>query len=723
MSMIRAQEYFAPLRSRHISLQQWERGLLFESWGSRGGRADRQNSGDLNKYLVTQSDSGEQEIRPVKKVIARSVSFSASVGSEPVVKAKNFARGLSFPRSLASRGEIIPEDSDYCHSSVTTRRSNADLSPMFAAAQQSSTAYLFPRSAVSESGQVEADQISDSSSGQDSEDSSETFSSESCPGADVSLDSLSSSRPLPRKFFSGALSFSRDKKFFSGVLSFSKDKKFFSASLSLPKPCLEPCGRTKLDRSQSWGVNENYVGTSRSSDHHNASNTAASRRSSTETRLKNRFLAKVLSFSRSLDPRGEISSDYGSTLKSHRRTEIRRGLSFSRSLDVNGELLSSDDIDGDEINCGSPNSSSRVPEISWSRRFISRSGLFFSRTLSPKIPREGSSESINISSPVHRHHARSASCSESTKLPEQTTEVRSKKLFGRFSLTLSRFLDPKGEPRGDPKGTDHFSSSSVNSGGGSNGPGGPKVDKLSESHFKRFFTRGFLFSNFKSASDHAAAEHRSSGAGSVSDAGTGFSEGNNYSTKSYSKRFFSKEWSWSRSKSRSPSPAKNSSQTIHSSSRNLSATDETDETTADESNESSSQTDSNTVPSSRHSQALKNWWSKRTSAVSSKSAVANDQNSRLVLLEKVPASDDKDSSDSCLTVYVGERGGSLTKYVLEKQILRHHLFQVLLKCSQDELGTDHDYNSGVPIICDPALFLQVARVVGGNFTEQTTLCR
>ncbi|OAE34216.1 hypothetical protein AXG93_1593s1750 [Marchantia polymorpha subsp. ruderalis] len=76
--------------------------------------------------------------------------------------------------------------------------------------------------------------------------------------------------------------------------------------------------------------------------------------------------------------------------------------------------------------------------------------------------------------------------------------------------------------------------------------------------------------------------------------------------------------------------------------------------------------------------------------------------------------DEKLESSEYLTVFVGERSCKRVKYVISKHFLRHHLFQVLLKCSEDEVGVENEFRGGVPIVCDPALFVQLVTVVGAT---------
>ncbi|KAL2631449.1 hypothetical protein R1flu_016135 [Riccia fluitans] len=80
--------------------------------------------------------------------------------------------------------------------------------------------------------------------------------------------------------------------------------------------------------------------------------------------------------------------------------------------------------------------------------------------------------------------------------------------------------------------------------------------------------------------------------------------------------------------------------------------------------------------------------------------------------------DEKLESSEYLTVFVGERSCKRVKYVISKHFLRHHLFQVLLKCSEDEVGLDSDERGGVPIVCDPALFVQLVTVVGATLFDE-----
>ncbi|BBN00298.1 SAUR family protein [Marchantia polymorpha subsp. ruderalis] len=83
---------------------------------------------------------------------------------------------------------------------------------------------------------------------------------------------------------------------------------------------------------------------------------------------------------------------------------------------------------------------------------------------------------------------------------------------------------------------------------------------------------------------------------------------------------------------------------------------------------------------------------------------------KAVLVDKVPFG----KSSKYLTVYVGPRIEQSVKYVISRKLLAHPLFQVLLKCSEDEFGEDFSVEKGVAIICDPALFLQVVRAVDDN---------
>ncbi|KAL2654261.1 hypothetical protein R1flu_022389 [Riccia fluitans] len=75
------------------------------------------------------------------------------------------------------------------------------------------------------------------------------------------------------------------------------------------------------------------------------------------------------------------------------------------------------------------------------------------------------------------------------------------------------------------------------------------------------------------------------------------------------------------------------------------------------------------------------------------------------LLERTPMG----RPSGYLTVYVGTR--TSTKYAVRKKLLRHPLFQVLLKCSEDEFGEDYRVNKAVSIACEPGLFLEVVKAV------------
>ncbi|KAL2654267.1 hypothetical protein R1flu_022395 [Riccia fluitans] len=64
-----------------------------------------------------------------------------------------------------------------------------------------------------------------------------------------------------------------------------------------------------------------------------------------------------------------------------------------------------------------------------------------------------------------------------------------------------------------------------------------------------------------------------------------------------------------------------------------------------------------------------------------------------------------------LTVYVGVRIEQSEKFVVSKRLLDHPLIRVLMQCSEDEFGEDYTVKSGVAIVCDPALFVEVVRAV------------
>lgn len=81
-----------------------------------------------------------------------------------------------------------------------------------------------------------------------------------------------------------------------------------------------------------------------------------------------------------------------------------------------------------------------------------------------------------------------------------------------------------------------------------------------------------------------------------------------------------------------------------------------------------------------------------------------------VLLERVPFG----KSGKYLTVYIGARSDQCVKYVIKRSLLKHPLFQLLLKCSEDEFGEDYTFNKGVALVCDPELFLEVVKAVDDN---------
>lgn len=81
-----------------------------------------------------------------------------------------------------------------------------------------------------------------------------------------------------------------------------------------------------------------------------------------------------------------------------------------------------------------------------------------------------------------------------------------------------------------------------------------------------------------------------------------------------------------------------------------------------------------------------------------------------MLLQKVPFG----KSAEYLTVYVGRSTEQSVKYVISRSLLTHPLFQVLLKCSEDEFGEDYAVNNGVAIVCDPALFVELVRAIDNN---------
>ncbi|BBN00296.1 SAUR family protein [Marchantia polymorpha subsp. ruderalis] len=77
------------------------------------------------------------------------------------------------------------------------------------------------------------------------------------------------------------------------------------------------------------------------------------------------------------------------------------------------------------------------------------------------------------------------------------------------------------------------------------------------------------------------------------------------------------------------------------------------------------------------------------------------------VLEKTPFG----KSTEYLTVHVGVRSELSVKYFINRTLLTHPLFKLLLKCSEDEFGEEYMVKRGVAVVCDPALFLEVVRAV------------
>lgn len=82
-----------------------------------------------------------------------------------------------------------------------------------------------------------------------------------------------------------------------------------------------------------------------------------------------------------------------------------------------------------------------------------------------------------------------------------------------------------------------------------------------------------------------------------------------------------------------------------------------------------------------------------------------------IMLEKLPS--DEEEREDYMTVVVGERSRRREKYVINKQLLDHHLFQTLMKCSEDMVGSP-EFRSRALLFCDPTLFLHLVDVVGAE---------
>ncbi|BBN00299.1 SAUR family protein [Marchantia polymorpha subsp. ruderalis] len=108
------------------------------------------------------------------------------------------------------------------------------------------------------------------------------------------------------------------------------------------------------------------------------------------------------------------------------------------------------------------------------------------------------------------------------------------------------------------------------------------------------------------------------------------------------------------------------------------------------------------------------WIPQKRSACKHTKSTTGDR--KPVILEKAPFG----KSSKYLTVYVGPRIEQSVKYVISRSLLVHPLFQVLLKCSEDEFGEDYAVKKGVAIVCDPALFLQVVRAVDDSLWSAQT---
>ncbi|KAL3686220.1 hypothetical protein R1sor_004242 [Riccia sorocarpa] len=101
---------------------------------------------------------------------------------------------------------------------------------------------------------------------------------------------------------------------------------------------------------------------------------------------------------------------------------------------------------------------------------------------------------------------------------------------------------------------------------------------------------------------------------------------------------------------------------------------------------------------------------KSGSSSSSRRKSAKSCGRKPLLLEKIPFG----KAGKYITVYVGQSSDQSVKYVISRRLLAHPLFQVLLKCSEDEFGEEYGVNDGVAVICDPALFVELVRAIDKN---------
>ncbi|CAM6096317.1 unnamed protein product [Calypogeia fissa] len=88
-----------------------------------------------------------------------------------------------------------------------------------------------------------------------------------------------------------------------------------------------------------------------------------------------------------------------------------------------------------------------------------------------------------------------------------------------------------------------------------------------------------------------------------------------------------------------------------------------------------------------------------------------DIEQRTIMLEKLP--NDEEEREDYMTVVVGERSGRREKYVINRHLLSHHLFQTMMKCSEEMVGSP-EFQSRALLFCDPALFLHLVDVVGAD---------
>lgn len=120
---------------------------------------------------------------------------------------------------------------------------------------------------------------------------------------------------------------------------------------------------------------------------------------------------------------------------------------------------------------------------------------------------------------------------------------------------------------------------------------------------------------------------------------------------------------------------------------------------------------SNSSKESRHAASASANENRDTGRGSTGGEAQSSGGQNTIMLEKLP--DDEEEREDYMTVVVGERSGRREKYVINKHLLSHHLFQTLMKCSEDMVGSPEFRNRAL-LFCDPALFLHLVDVVGAD---------